>query len=133
MWAPSIPLPAEPSTRLSRVVAQEACLATSTPVIPYLANSPFSAATISGEASVRAMKPSVALVVSGPAAWAMRAPNGNAAPAAAKVAAAAVDLRKVRRDGRLGAEDMRDGSLVLARRDVRPRCRQGRQRRRMQP
>jgi len=31
----------EPNTKLSRVTAQEACLETSTPVIPYLSKSPF--------------------------------------------------------------------------------------------
>src|SRR5688572_30482720 len=65
MCAPSMPLPAEPSTRLSRVVPQEACLTTSTSGMPYLAYKPFSLATINGAASVSAMKPSIALVVSG--------------------------------------------------------------------
>ena len=68
MCAPSMPLPAEPSTRLSRVVPHEACLTTSTSGMPYLAKKPFSLATISGAASVSAMKPSTALVVSGVAA-----------------------------------------------------------------
>ena len=65
IWAPSMPLPSEPSTRLSRVVPQEACLATVTSVMPYLSNRPFSLATNRGAASVSAMKPSVALLVSG--------------------------------------------------------------------
>ena len=64
MCAPSMPPPPEPSTRLSRVAPHEACFATSTSGMPYLANSPFSLAMISGEASVRAMKPSVTLSVS---------------------------------------------------------------------
>ncbi len=68
MCAPSMPLPAEPSTRLSRVVPHEACLTTSTSGMPYLAKNPFSFATISGAASVSAMKPSTAFVVSGVAA-----------------------------------------------------------------
>ena len=38
MCAPSMPLPAEPSTRLSRVVPQDACLTTSTSGMPCLAN-----------------------------------------------------------------------------------------------
>ena len=62
MWAPSMPLPSEPSTRLSRVVPQEACFATSTSGMPYFANMPFSLATNSGAASVSAMKPSVGLL-----------------------------------------------------------------------
>ena len=45
MCAPSMPLPSPPSTRLSRVAPQEACLATSTSGIPCLAKSPFSLAT----------------------------------------------------------------------------------------
>src|SRR5512135_3605294 len=112
MWAPSIPLPADPRTRLSRVVAHDACLATSTLPTPYLAKSPFSAATISGAASVSAMKPRIALSVSGPAASAICAPKGKAAPAAARVATAAVDLRKVRRDGRGVVGDADMGSRV---------------------
>src|SRR3954469_13249766 len=48
MCAPSMPLPAEPSTRLSRVVPQEACLSTSTSGMPYLAKRPFSFATNRG-------------------------------------------------------------------------------------
>ena len=46
--APSMPLPSEPSTRLSRVVPQEACFCTSTSGMPYLAKMPFSLATNSG-------------------------------------------------------------------------------------
>src|ERR1700682_1407838 len=67
MCAPSMPLPSEPSTRLSRVVPQEACFCTSTSGMPYLAKTPFSLATNSGEASVSAMKPSFAAFTSGPA------------------------------------------------------------------
>src|SRR5580765_3922015 len=51
--APSIPLPSEPSTRLSRVVPHEACFCTSTSGMPYFAKIPFSLATNSGDASVR--------------------------------------------------------------------------------
>src|SRR6266436_2296599 len=67
MCAPSIPLPSEPSTRLSRVVPHEACFCTSTSGMPYLAKMPFSLATNSGAASVNAMNPSLAAVTSGPA------------------------------------------------------------------
>jgi hypothetical protein len=55
MWAPSMPLASEPSTRLSRVAPHDACFSTSTSGRPYLAKKPFSLATISGEASVSAM------------------------------------------------------------------------------
>ena len=64
--APSMPLPSEPSTRLSRVVPQDACFCTSTSGMPYLAKMPFSLATNSGAASVSAMKPSLAPFTSGP-------------------------------------------------------------------
>src|SRR5216683_999045 len=40
MCAPSMPPPSDPSTRLSRVAAHEACLATSTSGRPYLVNRP---------------------------------------------------------------------------------------------
>src|SRR5260370_6401858 len=43
--APSMPLPSEPSTRLSRVVPHEACFCTSTSGMRYLARIPFSLAT----------------------------------------------------------------------------------------
>ena len=89
MCAPSMPPPPEPSTRLSRVVPHDACLATLTSVMPYLSNSPFSLAMISGEASVSAMKPSVTLLVSTPAPCA-KAPDGRAARAAPSKAAVAV-------------------------------------------
>ena len=68
MCAPSMPPEPEPSTMLSRVVPHEACLATLASVMPYLSKSFFSLAMISGEASVSAMKPSVTLLVSTPAA-----------------------------------------------------------------
>ena len=55
MCAPSMPLPSEPSTRLSRVAPHEACLATSTSGMPCLAKMPFSLAMKSGDASVSAM------------------------------------------------------------------------------
>ena len=61
-----MPLPSPPSTRLSRVAPREACFTTSTPGMPYLAKMPFSLATNSGAASVSAMKPRLAFVVSGP-------------------------------------------------------------------
>src|SRR5690349_21050569 len=97
MCAPSMPLPAEPSTRLSRVVPHEACLTTSTSGMPYLANRPFSLATISGAESVSAMKPRTALVVSGVAVAAYsgfgtRVPK---LPAAALIAAACINWRRV--------------------------------------
>ena len=82
---------------LSRVVPHEACLATLASVMPYLSNSFFSLAMISGEASVSAMKPSFTLLVSGPAACA-NAPAGKAARAAPSSAAVAVaPLRMPRR------------------------------------
>ena len=101
IWAPSMPFFAEPSTRLSRVVPQDDCLSTSTSDMPYLAKNPFSAATNSGAASVRAIKPSLALVVStSPAAaqalfWLPRLipPNRAMPPAAAMDC-----LRKRRRE-----------------------------------
>src|SRR4051812_32618568 len=93
MWAPSMPPRSDPSTRLSRVAAQDACLVTSMSGRPYLVNRPFSLAMITGEESVRAMKPSRALETSGPAP-AANAPEGKAALAAAAVAAAAVSARR---------------------------------------
>ncbi len=60
-----MPLPAEPSTRLSRVVPHDACLVTSTSGMPCLAKKPFSFAMIKGDASVNAMKPNTAFVTSG--------------------------------------------------------------------
>src|SRR6476646_1565081 len=84
--APSMPLPSEPSTRLSRVVPHEACFCTSTSGMPYLAKMPFSLATNSGEASVSAMKPSLAPFTSGPAPCA-NAPAGKFNFAAASNAA----------------------------------------------
>ena len=97
MCAPSIPLPSPPSTRLSRVAPHEACFCTSTPGMPCLANRPLSLATNSAPASVSAMKPRLALVVSGPAACATCAPNGNCWPIAAISAPAPVVLSSVRR------------------------------------
>ena len=90
MCAPSMPLPAEPSTRLSRVVPHEACFTTSTSGMPYLAKRPFSLATISGAESVSAMKPSTALVVSGVALAAYSGFGRMAARLPAVAAAAAV-------------------------------------------
>ena len=49
MCAPSMPLFSEPSTRLSRVAPQDACLATSTSGMPCLAKRPFSLAMTSGD------------------------------------------------------------------------------------
>ncbi len=63
-------------------------MATSTSGMPYLANSPFSLAMISGEESVSAMKPSVALLVSGPL-LARRRPTGRAAARGAQQRAVA--------------------------------------------
>ena len=84
--APSMPLPSEPSTRLSRVVPHDACFCTSTSGMPYLAKMPFSLATNSGAASVSAMKPSLAPFTSGPAPCA-KAPAGKFSFAAASNAA----------------------------------------------
>ena len=94
--APSMPLPAEPRTKLSRVAPHEACFKTSTLPTPYLAKRPFSFAIIKGEESVSAMKPSFAASISGP--LAAIAPDGNRARAAVKIAAVAADFfRKARR------------------------------------
>ncbi|MCY1242240.1 hypothetical protein D9M72_551910 [compost metagenome] len=91
-----MPAPAEPSTRLSRVVPQDACLTTSTSVMPCLSKNPFSLAMINGAESVRAMKPRTALVVSGPADCA-KAPVGKAVLTAPKRAAVAVVFSRLRR------------------------------------
>src|SRR5471030_744239 len=91
-----MPPASEPSTRLSRVVPHEACLAMSASVTPYLSKIFFSLAMISGEASVSAMKPSFTLLVSGPAACA-KAPDGKEARAAATSAAVAVALLRTLR------------------------------------
>src|SRR5437868_3919320 len=95
--APSMPLPSEPSTKLSRVVPHDACLATSTSGMPYLANSPLSLATNSGPASLSAMNPSVALVTSGPAPCAKAPPGKFNRAAASKAAAPPVAFRSWRR------------------------------------
>src|SRR3954464_12951816 len=84
--APSMPLPSEPRTRLSRVVPHDACFCTSTSGMPYFAKMPFSLATNSGDASVSAMKPSLAPFTSGPAPCA-NAPAGKFSLAAASNAA----------------------------------------------
>ena len=98
IWAPSMPLPSEPSTRLSRVAPHDACLSTSTSGMPCLAKIPFSLATNSGAASVSAMKPSRAAFTSGPAACATCAPNGNwDRTAPTRAAEAAVDFTNWRR------------------------------------
>jgi hypothetical protein len=81
---------------LSRVVPHEACLATLASVMPYLSKIFFSLAMISGDASVSAMKPSVTLLVSGPAACA-KAPDGNDVRAAPINAAVAVALLRMLR------------------------------------
>src|SRR6476469_5912772 len=71
MWAPSMPPLSEPSSKLSRVTGQDACLVTCTSFMPYLANSPFSWAMIKGAESVRAMNPRLAAVTSGASAGLM--------------------------------------------------------------
>src|SRR5215510_14431538 len=96
MCEPSMPLPSEPRTRLSRVVPHEACFCTSTPGIPYLAKIPFSWATKSGAASVRAMKPSAALVTSGPEDSACTPPTKLLFTAASSAAVPALALRNPR-------------------------------------
>src|SRR5262245_19432246 len=110
MWAPSMPLPSEPSTRLSRVAPQEACFCTSTPGMPCLAKKPLSLATNSAPASVSAMKPRWALVTSGPAACAMCTPAGNFVCSAPSSAVAAVVFRKARR---LGPRRLIGGASLL--------------------
>ena len=92
-----MPLPSPPSTRLTRVAPHEACLATSTSGMPYLANRPFSLATNSGAASVSAMKPRVALVTSGPAACANAPPGRFSFAAPSNAAVPALALRNLRR------------------------------------
>src|SRR4028118_1187352 len=85
MWAPSMPPLSEPSSKLSRVTGQDACLVTCTSFMPYLANNPFSWAMIKGAESVRAMNPSSAAVTSGASAGLMLtagAALGDAPPAA---------------------------------------------------
>src|SRR5690606_26642562 len=62
--APSIPLFFEPNTRLSRVVPQEDCLMTCTSDMPYFLKKLFSSASNKGAASVNAVNPIVAYVVS---------------------------------------------------------------------
>src|SRR6185295_16431040 len=121
MCAPSMPLPSEPSTRLSRVVPHEACFATSTSGMPYLANIPLSLATNSGPASLKAMKPSVALVISGPAPCA-NAPAGKFSLAAASKAAvppaAFKSWRRLRPRREVGVLGFVMGIIVLLRQCV---------------
>src|SRR4051794_40144793 len=95
--APSMPLPSEPSTRLSRVVPHEACFCTSTSGMPYLANSPLSLATNSGPASLSAMNPSLATFTSGPALSAKAPPGKFNLAAASSAAVPAAPLRIWRR------------------------------------
>ena len=97
MWAPSMPLPSEPSTRLSRVAPQEACFCTSTSGMPYFAKIPFSLPTKSGAASVSAMKPSITLVTSGPVPSACAPPGKFALSAPRSAAVPALAWRKFRR------------------------------------
>src|SRR4051812_874487 len=85
-----------PSSILSRVVAQDACLASLTSVRPYLANKPFSLAMISGDASVRAMKPKVTVLVSTPAPC-DQAPPGKVLSIAANKEAAPAPFKSLRR------------------------------------
>ena len=94
---------ADPSSRLSRVTAQEVCFTTFTSGMPCLANSPFSLAMISGEASVRAMKPRVAPFTSGASGpVAVLLVEGLLPPQAASHIAPAADpaavIRNLRRD-----------------------------------
>lgn len=97
MCAPSMPLPSEPSTRLSRVVPHDACFCTSTSGMPYLAKMPFSFATNSGDASVKAMKPSLAPFTSGPAVCAKAPPGKFSRAAASNAAVPAPALSSARR------------------------------------
>ena len=97
MCAPSMPLAAEPSPRLSRKAPHEACLVTSTSGMPCLAKNPFSLAMTSAAASVSAMYPITALVTSGPEAAACT-PAGNKALAAPSKAAVPPILRMSRRE-----------------------------------
>src|SRR3954471_21119470 len=116
--APSMPLPSEPSTRLSRVVPHEACFCTSTSGMPYLAKMPFSLATNSGDASVSAMKPSLAAFTSGPAPCA-NAPAGKFSLAAASKAAvppaAFRSWRRLRPRREVGVVGFVMGIIVLLR------------------
>jgi hypothetical protein len=89
-----------PSTRLSRVVPHDACLATLASVMPYLSNSFFSLAMISGEESVSAMKPSVTLLVSGPLVCAKAPPGKEARTALIRAAVAATPEALLRRSRR---------------------------------
>ena len=91
-----MPFDTPPSTRLSRVAPQEACFRTSTSGMPCLANRPFSAAMMSGAASVSAMKPIFAPFTSG-SAVAAKAPDGKATRTALTRAAVAVVFSIVRR------------------------------------
>src|SRR6185369_4153540 len=102
-----------PNSILSRVVLQVACLASLTSGMPNLANSPFSLATISGEESVRAIKPKVALVVSGASAVAAQAPPGTRLRAAVRSAALPAPLRMVRRFLMLWLMDFLPGSIFV--------------------
>src|SRR3569832_2141808 len=91
--APSMPPRPPPISILSRVVPQEACFASLTSGMPNLAKNPFSLAMISGEESVSAMKPKVAVVVSGATAAAAQAPPGTTARAAVNNAAPPAPLK----------------------------------------
>ena len=74
--------------------------------MPCLAKKPFSLATNSGAASVSAMKPRLAFLISGPAACAICAPAGNAiridSVSATAEAVAAERRKKVRRESGRG-------------------------------
>src|SRR3954471_16542753 len=86
-----------PSSKLSRVVPHDACFASLTSGMPNLANRPFSLAMINGEESVSAIKPRVAVVVSGASPVAAQAPPGTTARAAVRSAAVPAPLMIVRR------------------------------------
>src|SRR5690348_1654289 len=88
---------APPNSILSRVVPQDACFASLTSGMPYLAKKPFSLAMISGEESVSAINPRVAVVVSGASPAAAQAPPGTTARAAVSNAALPAVLRIVLR------------------------------------
>src|SRR4051794_39076375 len=92
-----MPLLLDPSTRLSRVVPHDDCLSTSTSVIPCFLNKPFSSATNSGAASVSAMKPNFAALVSKAVLWA-DAVAGHMPPAMLALPRAAAPLIRDRRD-----------------------------------
>src|SRR5437588_859606 len=81
-WAPWISL----VSRLSRVLAQEACFTTST-LRPYCLKRPSSEAMTSEAQSVRAMKPSLIGSLLVALRTAVGEPAGTAAPAAGEVAA----------------------------------------------